>query len=63
MQPKPPAPQPKWNLPTAFAVGIGAVWIIATLVSLVTGDYTALGIVTPVMLLAAGFVFGLKATR
>jgi hypothetical protein len=43
-----------------FAVGIILVWSLVTVVSLVTKDYQPLVIVTPVMLIATGFVFGVK---
>lgn len=41
-----------------FAVGVGGVWGIVTIVSLFGRDYTVLGIITPVMLIVSGFLFG-----
>jgi fumarate reductase subunit D len=41
-----------------LAFGITFVWGIATLVSLFTKDTTVVAIVTPVMLVVAGFFFG-----
>jgi hypothetical protein len=45
---------------TGFAVGIGIVWALAFASGVATHDYTPLGIVTPVMLIAAGAVFGIR---
>ena len=41
-----------------IAVLVGSVWAIAALTSLLLEDYTGLSIITPVMLIVAGFLFG-----
>lgn len=46
-----------------FAVGVGSVWAIVTLVSLVTENYTTLTAITPVMLIVAGFLFGYRGGK
>lgn len=46
-----------------LALGISAIWAIATLVSLVTKEYTPLVTITPLMLIVAGFVFGYRGGR
>lgn len=43
-----------------LALSITSVWSIAALASIITHDYSALSIVTPVMLIVAGFLFGRK---
>jgi hypothetical protein len=43
-----------------FAFTILGVWVVVATVSLVLGDYTELGIVTPALMLAAGYMFGVK---
>lgn len=43
-----------------LALIVAGVWAIVSLVSLLIGDYTGLTIVTPVMVIVAGFVFGFK---
>ena len=48
---------------TVIALMISAVWSIVAVASLIIREYTALTIVTPVMLVVAGFLFGLKVTR
>lgn len=51
------------RLVTIFAIGVGAVWAIVTLVSLYTKEYTPLTAITPVMLIVAGFLFGYRGGR
>jgi ATP/ADP translocase len=50
-------------LTTIVAIVVTVVWSIATLVALARKDYTGLSIVTPVMLVVAGFLFGLRERR
>ena len=50
-------------LTTAIALAVCAVWSITAVASLVIREYTALTIVTPVMLIVAGFLFGLRINR
>jgi hypothetical protein len=42
---------------------IGMVWIITTMASLFTREYQALAIVTPVMTIAVGVIFGRKVVN
>jgi ATP/ADP translocase len=46
-----------------IAVAVTVVWVVTALVTLKTHDYTPLSIVTPVMLLSAGAVFGVRVRR
>lgn len=39
---------------------VGAVWTLAFLMGMLTKDFTALGITTPVVMIAAAAVFALK---
>lgn len=48
------------TLTTILAIVVALVWAITALFSIVIKDYTGLTIVTPVMLLVAGFLFGYK---
>lgn len=41
-----------------LAFVVSGVWAAVALSSILTQDYTALSIVTPVMLICAGFLFG-----
>jgi hypothetical protein len=43
-----------------IALVVAGVWAIVSLVSLLLKDYTGLTIVTPVMVIVAGFLFGFK---
>ena len=43
-----------------IALTVAAVWAVVSLVSLLIEDYTGLTIVTPVMVIVAGFLFGIK---
>jgi hypothetical protein len=43
-----------------IALVVAGVWAIVSLVSLFLKDYTGLTIVTPVMVIVAGFLFGFK---
>ena len=51
------------RLTTMFAVGVGTVWAVVTLVSLYTQSYAALTAITPVMLIVTGFLFGYRGKR
>lgn len=42
---------------------ISIVWAVSVAASIVTGRYEVLQLVTPVMLVAAGWYFGLKVVR
>ncbi len=48
------------DLTTILALLVGAVWAIVAVASLLTKEYAALTAVTPVMLVVAGFLFGVK---
>lgn len=50
-------------LTTVLALIISLVWATVALSSLVIHEYTALTVVTPVMLVVSGFLFGLKVTK
>jgi hypothetical protein len=52
---------PRERLITVLALMISAVWSIVAIASLLIKEYTALTVVTPVMLIVAGFLFGVKA--
>jgi hypothetical protein len=43
-----------------FAIGVGSVWVVVTVISLLTENYTALTAITPVMILVTGFLFGYR---
>lgn len=43
-----------------LAVLVGAVWAASFLAGVVTGDYTSLGITTPVMLVVTGAVMAIQ---
>lgn len=45
---------------TFIAGAVVSVWSITAIGSLITNNYTALGAVTPVMMIVAGFLFGSK---
>jgi len=51
------------TLTTILALLISVVWSATALVGLLIQQYTALTIVTPVMLIVAGFLFGLRVTK
>ena len=48
------------NLTTILALIVATVWAIVAISSLVIQEYSALTAVTPVMLVVAGFLFGVK---
>ena len=50
-------------LSTVLALTISFVWATVAIASLFIHEYTALTIVTPVMLVVSGFLFGLKVTK
>jgi hypothetical protein len=43
-----------------IALMVAGVWALVSLISLLLKDYTGLTIVTPVMVIVAGFLFGYK---
>lgn len=45
------------------AAVVTAVWGLTAIVGIVTKDYTGLGIVTPVMMLIGGFLFGFGRSK
>lgn len=51
----------KLTYPVSFAVLL--VWIAAAVYSFISQVYTPLEVTTPVMLLLAGYVFGIQITR
>jgi len=51
----------KLLLPVAAVVLLG--WAAALVAGFVTGSYTALTITTPLMLMLAGYVFGVNIVR
>jgi glucose uptake protein GlcU len=48
------------KLRTGIALLVASVWAIVAISTLVTSNYTALGAVTPVMMIVVGFLFGYK---
>ena len=50
-------------LTTVLALIISLVWSTVAVASVFIHEYTALTVVTPVMLIVAGFLFGLKVTK
>ena len=50
-------------LTTVLALIVSLVWATVALASLIIKQYTALTVVTPVMLVVASFLFGLKVTK
>jgi hypothetical protein len=51
------------QLALLFAITVDLIWAVVAVSSMFTKDYTGLSIVTPVMLLATGFVFGFKVEK
>jgi hypothetical protein len=51
------------QLTTVLALIISFVWSVVAIASLVIKEYTALTVVTPVMLIVAGFLFGVSVTK
>lgn len=45
-------------LRTIIALAVAGCWVVAVLASIATGQYKGLEIVTPVMMLVTGFLFG-----
>lgn len=45
---------------TGIALLVAGVWAITALSTLVTQNYTALGAVTPVMMVVVGFLYGFR---
>ena len=43
---------------TKLALGITAVWAVSYIVAVVKNNYTGVGIITPVMVVAAGYLMG-----
>jgi hypothetical protein len=52
----------RWLVNLVSIVVIGA-WVASVAAGLITSDYTALGVTTPVMLILAGYAFGIKITK
>jgi uncharacterized membrane protein YjjP (DUF1212 family) len=50
----------KETLTTILALTIAAVWAIVAISSVITKEYNSVAIITPVMLIVAGFLFGYK---
>lgn len=50
-------------LASVLALIVSFVWATVALASLFIHEYTALTIVTPVMLIVSGFLFGIKVTK
>jgi len=50
----------KESLTTILALLIAVVWSLVAISSVITKEYNSLGIITPVMLIVAGFLFGYK---
>jgi hypothetical protein len=50
----------KLSMRSFIAAAVVSVWSITSLASIVTGNYTSLGAVTPVMMIVAGFLFGTR---
>lgn len=48
------------RLRNGIAALVAGVWGLAALAGILTHDYTGLGIVTPVMMLIGGFLYGAK---
>lgn len=48
------------KLTTIVTLLVAGVWAVVTLASLVVREYTVLGAITPVMLIVAGFLFGIR---
>ena len=48
------------QLISVIALLVAGVWALVALISLLLKDYTGLSIVTPVMVIVAGFLFGFK---
>lgn len=47
-------------LTTILALAIAFVWSVVAISSVITKEYNSLAIITPVMLIVAGFLFGYK---
>ena len=50
----------KDTLTTILALMIALVWSIVAISSVITKDFNSIAIITPVMLIVAGFLFGYK---
>ena len=46
-----------------IALAVTSAWLIVALATIVTKEYTALTIMTPVMLIVAGFLFGRRESK
>ena len=53
-------PETVERLKIVFAFSIAAIWMLATLVSMITKEYAVLTAISPVMMTVSGFLFGLK---
>lgn len=54
---------PKDKLVVPFSLSILGVWIATAVYGIFSGQYAPLTVTTPVMLLAAGYVFGVNLVR
>lgn len=50
----------KETLTTILALLVAVVWSVVAIASVITAQYNSLAIITPVMLIVAGFLFGYK---
>lgn len=48
------------RLAILLAVVVGMVWSVVAIASVVIGEYTAVTVITPVMLLVVGYAVGVK---
>lgn len=48
------------GLRTGIAIAVALVWVVLALSTIITKEFTALGAVTPVMMIVVGFLFGSK---
>jgi hypothetical protein len=53
----------KEKLALPFSLAILTVWSASAILAFATGQYAPLTITTPVMLMAAGYVFGVELVR
>lgn len=46
-----------------ISLAVTAAWLVALGASIITSEYTPLEVTTPVMLILAGYAFGIKITK
>lgn len=51
------------TLTTILALLISGVWATVTIADIFISNYTAIEVVTPVMLIVAGFLFGVRVSK